>query len=117
MEDIAMSEAFKLRTEDEVVWQPERPSNEAAQLLFDLMITGQVFFEHEHDHVYIGGCKNMTMRVNCRACSISFDGNERRISREDTDILCREIARQSSLRLAKIKEQQLEEFRKKLSAS
>jgi hypothetical protein len=94
-----------------------QPTNELAQMIYRLMTTSQLFFEHDHAHAYIGQCQSktgqpVTIQLDCREASCTIDGKVHKLSREDANILCQEIAKQASLRLAAVRANDLDKLRK-----
>jgi len=92
--------------------QNEMPVGEDAIVLYDLIATGQLFLGFDHDHVYVGECNGVKVRVDCREFYYSIDGKDKRMSQRDTGLICQEIAKQSGLQLARIKENNLRTLRK-----
>jgi hypothetical protein len=105
-----MSEENNTQIDD--IEQSEKPTGEAAQMLYDLMISEQLFLEYDVENVYVGKCDEMTVQLNCKESYFSIDGREKTLTRADTHILCQEVAKQASIRLAKIKKNNLERLRK-----
>ena len=87
------------------------PTGEVAKLICNLLSTGRLFIEHNHNHVYTGTCKTPTIQfeiqVDCQEEFVYINGDTHKISYEDTFILYQEIARQASSRLAKTKKYNL----------